>query len=185
MTSERQLRAQAEAAIFASGEPLSIRRLSQALDLEEKITETLCESLRHEYEVRGGGIRLLRLDDAYQFCTAEECADAVRRALEIRRNTPLSQAALEVLAVIAYNQPVTKAFVEQVRAVDCGAVIQGLIQKHLIEERGRLDLPGRPLLYGTTQDFLRCFQLRSLSDLPPLPDGEEQQTLGEEIGERA
>ena len=123
--------------------------------------------------------RLSMLDDAYQFCTAKECASAVRAALEIRRNTPLSQAALEVLAVIAYNQPVTKAFVEQVRSVDCAAVIQGLMLKGLVEERGRLELPGRPLLYGTTAGFLRSFGLQSLDDLPPLPEDEQQRVMTE------
>ena len=89
--------------------------------------------------------------------------------MDIRRNTPLSQAAMEVLAIIAYNQPVTRPFVEQVRGVDCSAVMQGLQQKGLIEEKGRMDLPGRPLLYGTTQNFLRCFGVSSLEQLPPLP----------------
>ena len=88
----------------------------------------------------------------------------------MRRKTPLSQAALEVLAVIAYNQPVTRAYIEQVRGVDCSAVVSTLIEKDLIEERGRLELPGRPLLYGTTKNFLRCFSLSSLEELPPLPD---------------
>ncbi len=113
---------------------------------------------------------MFRLEDSYQFGTDPSCAAAVRDAWEIRRDAPLSSAALEVLAVVAYNQPVTRAFVEQVRGVDCEAVIQGLIQKRLLEERGRLDLPGKPLVYGTTQDFLRCFGLSSLGDLPPLPD---------------
>ena len=94
--------------------------------------------------------------------------------LESKRNTPLSQAAFEVLAIIAYNQPVTKAFVEQIRGVDCSAVISTLCQRMLIEEKGRLDLPGRPLVYGTTPDFLRCFCLSSLDDLPPLPEKSEE-----------
>ncbi|MBQ3903482.1 MAG: SMC-Scp complex subunit ScpB, partial [Eubacterium sp.] len=93
--------------------------------------------------------------------------------LEVKKNTPLSQAAFEVLAVIAYNQPVTKAFIEQVRGVDCSGVITTLCQKKLIEEKGRLELPGRPLIYGTTPDFLRCFSFSSLSDLPELPKDEE------------
>jgi segregation and condensation protein B len=93
--------------------------------------------------------------------------------MDIRRNTPLSQAAMEVLAIIAYNQPVTRPFVEQVRGVDCSAVVQGLQQKGLIEEKGRMDLPGRPLLYGTTSNFLRCFGISSLDQLPPLPQKED------------
>ena len=96
--------------------------------------------------------------------------------MDLKRNTPLSQAALEVLAVIAYNQPVTKAFVEQVRGVDCSGVVGSLTTKGLIEEKGRLELPGRPLLYGTTDNFLRCFQLESLDDLPPLPKPENDES---------
>ena len=93
----------------------------------------------------------------------------MREVLDLKRGTPLSQAAMEVLAVVAYNQPVTKAFVEQVRGVDCSGVLSSLMQKDLLEERGRLELPGRPLLYGTTETFLRCFQLSSIEDLPPPP----------------
>ena len=96
----------------------------------------------------------------------------IRDVLELRKNTPLSPAAFEVLAVIAYNQPVTKSFVEQIRGVDCSGVIATLCQKKLIEEKGRLDLPGRPLIYGTTPDFLRCFSISSLDELPELPQRE-------------
>ncbi len=174
-----QCRADIEAILFASGEPMSVSRIAQAIEVDEDTVVRLCEDLRQEYEMRKGGIHLVQLDDAYQFCTVTSSANAVRAALEIRRNTPLSQAALEVLAVIAYNQPVTKAFVEQVRSVDCGAVIQGLMLKGLVEERGRLELPGRPLLYGTTANFLRSFGLQSLDDLPPLPEEEQQRIMTE------
>ena len=112
---------------------------------------------------------MLRLGNRYQLCTRTEFAQSVRQALEIKRNAPLSQAAFEVLAVVAYNQPVTKSFVEQVRGVDCSGVVNTLCQKGLLEEKGRLELPGRPLLYGTTVEFLRCFSFSSLEDLPPLP----------------
>lgn len=174
-----QCRADVEAILFASGEPMSVSRIAQAMETDEETIARMCEDLRHEYEMRKGGIRLVQLDDAYQFCTAKSSAEVVRAALDLRRNTPLSQAALEVLAVIAYNQPVTKAFVEQVRSVDCGAVIQGLMLKGLVEERGRLELPGRPLLYGTTAGFLRSFGLQSLADLPPLPEEEQQRIMTE------
>lgn len=174
-----QCRAEVEAILFASGEPMSVSRIAQAIETDEETVARLCEDLRQEYEMRKGGIHLVQLDDAYQFCTVTSTADAVRAALDLRRNTPLSQAALEVLSVIAYNQPVTKAFVEQVRSVDCGAVIQGLMLKGLVEERGRLELPGRPLLYGTTAGFLRSFGLQSLADLPPLPEDEQQRIMTE------
>ncbi len=114
-------------------------------------------------------------------CSSAQFADQVRSALELRRNTPLSQAAMEVLAVVAYNQPVTKAFVDQVRGVDCGGVMATLSAKGLIEERGRLELPGRPLLYGTTENFLRCLHISSLEELPPLPNESEDNGEKEEV----
>ena len=136
----------------------------------------LTEDLKQEINTRGGGLMMVRLEDQYQLCTRQEYAGYVRKALDIRRNTPLSQAAMEVLAIVAYNQPVTKAFIEQVRGVDCGAVVQGLVTKNLVEEKGRLELPGRPLLYGTTPDFLRCFGVSSLQELPPLPQQADEET---------
>ena len=138
----------------------------------------------HDFNARGGGVMAVKLDDAYQLCTRKEYAAYVRTAMDIRRNVPLSQAAMEVLAIIAYNQPVTKAFVEQVRGVDCGAVLQGLLTKNLVEEKGRLELPGRPLLYGTTPTFLRSFSISALGQLPPLPhetDDTMQDTTLEEV----
>ena len=165
----KQYQAAMEAILFAGGEPVSVSRLAEALEIDEETVTRLAEDLAHDYRTRGGGLLILRLDDHYQMCTHQDYAGYIRRAMDLRRNTPLSQAAMEVLAIVAYNQPVTKSFVEQVRGVDCGAVMQGLMQKNLLEERGRLELPGRPLLYGTTTDFLRCFGLASLENLPPLP----------------
>ena len=111
-----------------------------------------------------------------------EYAEIIRDVLELRKNTPLSSAAFEVLAVIAYNQPVTKSFIEQVRGVDCSGVVTTLIEKGLLEERGRLELPGKPLLYGTTKNFLRCFSISDLSELPPLPQKEQESTdIGEQL----
>ena len=106
-------------------------------------------------------------------------APQIRTVMDLRRNTPLSQAALEVLAVVAYNQPVTKAFVEQIRGVDCSGVIGSLTSKDLIEEKGRLELPGRPLLYGTTENFLRCFNISSIEELPPLPEDDAPKEEGD------
>lgn len=126
---------------------------------------------------RGSGICLLRLGSKYQLCSRVEYAQQVRSVLDIKKNAPLSPAAFEVLAVVAYNQPVTKAYVEQIRGVDCSGVISTLCQKGLLEEKGRLDLPGRPLLYGTTPDFLRCFCISSLSELPELPERPEVDDL--------
>ena len=176
----KQYQAAMEAVLFASGEPVASGRLAEVLELDEETAVRLAEDLMQDINTRGGGLRMLRLDDRYQLCTNADYAGYVRKALEIRRNTPLSQAAMEVLAIVAYNQPVTRAFIEQVRGVDCGAVVQGVVQKSLIEEKGRLELPGRPLLYGTTADFLRSFGLNSLEGLPPLPQKEEENAAMEE-----
>lgn len=167
-----KLSAAAEAILFAAGEPLEIERIATALEIENEICEQVLYNLGAELDEQNSGIALLKLGDKYQLASRSEYAEVIRKALEMRKNTPLSQAAFEVLAVIAYNQPVTKSFVEQVRGVDCSGVIATLCQKNLIEEKGRLDLPGRPLIYGTTADFLRCFSLSSLEELPPLPEKE-------------
>ena len=163
-----------EAIVFASGEPVSIERISQVLEVEPELLNPQIGLLMDRYNRKGRGIRLVELDGYLQMCTDSQYSQVVRKTLEMRRNTPLSQAAMEVLAVIAYNQPVTKAYVEQVRGVDCGAVINGLADKGLVEERGRLELPGRPLLYGTTPAFLRCLNILSLDELPPLPHQKEE-----------
>jgi len=158
-----------EAVLFATGEPIEIERLAQGLQEDETAIENALHTLREKYEDTRSGLCLLKLDNKFQLCTKKQYADSIRAVIEVKKNAPLSQAAFEVLAIIAYNQPVTKAFVEQVRGVDCSGVIANLCQKSLIEEKGRLELPGRPLIYGTTPDFLRCFSLSSLNDLPPVP----------------
>lgn len=181
----KELQNTLEAILFAVGEPVELQKLSQILETDELLLSQVIENLRALYDERDGGLCILKLDDKYQLCTKKQYADAVRRVLESKRNTPLSQAAFEVLAIIAYNQPVTKAFVEQIRGVDCSAVILTLCQRMLIEERGRLDLPGRPLVYGTTPDFLRCFCLSSLDDLPPLPEKAEEATASDTKNEES
>lgn len=158
------------AVLFSGGEPVSADRLADVFEITPKQVEKLMNEVGERLEKSDLGFRLIRLDDAYQLATRQEYAPFVKKAFDIKRRTPLSPASLEVLAVIAYNQPVTKAFVEQVRGVDCSSVISSLVEKDLVEERGRLELPGRPLLYGTTKNFLRCFSLSSLDELPALPD---------------
>lgn len=169
----KQYQAALEAILFASGEPVPVSRLAQALDLDEETTQRIAADWMQDVNTRQGGITALQLEDGYQLCSSRDYAAYVRKAMDIRRNTPLSQAAMEVLVIIAYNQPVTRPFVEQVRGVDCSGVMQSLQQKGLIEEKGRMDLPGRPLLYGTTQNFLRCFGVSSIDQLPPLPQKQE------------
>lgn len=184
----KEYQAAIEAVLFASGEPVAATRLAEVLELDLETAVRLADDWLQDVNTRGGGLLAVRLGDKYQLCTNKTYAGYVRRAMDIRRNTPLSQAAMEVLAIVAYNQPVTKAFIEQVRGVDCGAVVQGLAAKGLIEEEGRLELPGRPLLYGTTADFLRCFGVSTLDELPPLPQKEEDgmvETTLEEVIEEA
>lgn len=168
--SDKNLTAMLEAVLFATGEPIEIERLCVALGLDEIVVEDTLNKLREKYEDDNYGICLLKLENKYQLCTKKCFADEIRSVIEIKKNTPLSQAAFEVLAIVAYNQPVTKAFIEQIRGVDCSGVISTLCQKSLIEEKGRLDLPGRPLIYGTTPEFLRCFCISSLDELPELPE---------------
>lgn len=172
-----QIRAACEAILFASGEPLECARIAEALELDMDTVSGALWELARILDERGSGICLLRLGSKYQLCSRVEYAQQVRSVLDIKKNAPLSPAAFEVLAVVAYNQPVTKAYVEQIRGVDCSGVISTLCQKGLLEEKGRLELPGRPLLYGTTPDFLRCFCISSLSELPELPERPEVDDL--------
>lgn len=171
-----------EALLYASGEPLSIERIAQVFDIEVETVNDVMNVLKDKMEKNGSGLELVRMENTYQLATKTIYADYIKKAFDLRRRTPLSPAALEVLAVVAYNQPVTKSFIEQVRGVDCSGVVTTLVEKGLIEERGRLELPGKPLLYGTTKNFLRCFSLNDLSELPPLPKNDaEERDIGEQL----
>ena len=181
--SELNIRNAIEAILFASGASVPVSRVATALEISEKETKKQMDALVKEYENKNGGITIIRLDDAYQMVSREEYAAPIRTVMDLRRNTPLSAAAMEVLAVIAYNQPVTKAFIEQVRGVDCSGVIGSLTAKDLIEEKGRLELPGRPLIYGTTENFLRCFSISDLSELPEIPSNEAKNEEQDDVGE--
>lgn len=170
-----------EAVLFAGGEPVSIDRFSQVFEITPEEVGEVMDMLEVKLKKKNGGLSLVRLENTYQMTTKPEYAAFIKKMFEIKRRTPLSPAALEVLAVVAYNQPVTKSFIEQVRGVDCSGVVTTLVEKGLIEERGRLELPGRPLLYGTTKNFLRCFSMSDLSELPPLPKNEN---AADEVGEQ-
>jgi len=167
--------AKTEAIIFASGDPVSIDRIAQVLTCKSADIERVVDHLSEKYNHPASGIHLAIMNRHVQFCTNPAFIEPVRAALDLRRKTPLSQASLEVLAVIAYNQPVTKAFVEQVRGVDCSGVVTSLMQKGLLEERGRLELPGRPLLYGTTDVFLRTLGISSINELPDPPRARQEE----------
>jgi segregation and condensation protein B len=157
-----------EAVLFAGGEPVEISRLSQACNVEAEMLSRLISLLNDRYDDCGSGFCIKKFEDSYQMCTREEFAPQIRIALETKRAAPLSNAAMEALTVIAYNQPVSKGFVESVRGIDSSSVINNLIEKGLVEEAGRLDVPGKPVVYRTTPVFLRSFGLNSLEDLPPL-----------------
>ncbi|WP_297030622.1 SMC-Scp complex subunit ScpB [uncultured Eubacterium sp.] len=169
-----------EAMLFAAGDPVEAGKLADVLELDIETVEKLLGTLGAQYDERNSGLMLIRIDNKYQLCTREAFSENVRKLMEIRKNAPLSNAAFEVLAIIAYNKTVTRSFIEQVRGVDCSGPVSSLVQKGLIEEKGRLDLPGRPLIYGTTDRFLRCFSLNSLDDLPELPKTEEVEKISKD-----
>lgn len=158
-----------ESILFASGEPIEKKKIAEVLEIEQERVDMIVDELREGYRNENRGFDILNLDNSYQMCSSKYYGEITKKALDHRRNTPLSNAALEILSIVAYNQPVTKAYVEQIRGVDCFYGINALVEKGLIEEKGRLDAPGRPWLYGTTSDFLRCFGLQSLEQLPELP----------------
>lgn len=172
--SEKNIVSAIEALLFAAGDGVELSRIAASLAIPQDVAAKGVQELQKRLDDTGSGLAVIGLEDSFQMVSREEYAPGIRNFFELRRNTPLSQAAFEVLSVIAYNQPVTKAYVEQVRGVDCTGVIASLCAKGLIEECGRLDLPGRPLLYATTQNFLRCFSLSSLQDLPPIPAPEKE-----------
>lgn len=180
----KEIESAVEAILFASGEPVQTERICVALELERSAAEQALQRLMDYYAYERRGIRLLRVEDSWQLCSAPDYADAIRRAFEIRKPAKLSQPALEVLTIIAYYQPTTRAYVDQIRGVDSAYTMSLLLDRKLIEECGRLQVPGRPHLYRTTSQFLRAFHLTNLEDLPDLPDfGVEGQMRINENGE--
>ena len=165
----KEIEAAVEGILFASGEPVHIDRICLAAELDRPTAELVLQKLMDYYSFERRGMRLLRLEDSWQLCSAPEYADVIRRACEIRKPAKLSQPALEVLTIIAYYQPTTRAYVDQIRGVDSSYTVGLLLDRHLIEECGRLQVPGRPRLYRTTKAFLRAFHLNSLEDLPEMP----------------
>lgn len=165
----REIEAAIEGILFASGEPVAVDRICMAMDMDRPTVELVLQKLADYYAYERRGIRLLRMEDSWQLCSAPEYADMIRKAFEIRKPAKLSQPALEVLTIIAYYQPTTRAYVDQIRGVDSSYTVGLLLDRHLIEECGRLQVPGRPRLYRTTQAFLRAFHLHSLEDLPEMP----------------
>lgn len=169
-----------EAVLFACGEPIELEKLAAAVEMEKSEAERMIDRLNDRYAEQGSSLTIGKLGESYQMMTKPQYARYIKTALETRRQAPLSPAALEVLAIVAYNQPVTRGFVDQVRGVDSGGVMRSLVERDLLEEHGRLnDVPGRPIAYKTTDNFLRCFKLNSLDELPPIPGSTDQITLEE------
>ena len=175
----KELESALEGVLFASGEPVPVERLCLGLEVDRTTLEAVAQQLMDKYSYERRGIRLLRLDGSYQLCSAPEFAPYIRKTLESRKPARLSQPALEVLSIIAYYQPVTRAYVDQVRGVDSSYTVGLLQERELIEPAGQLAVPGRPTLFRTTKNFLRSFGLSSLDELPELPDSQEgsQMTL--------
>lgn len=155
-----------EAVIFASGDPVSAEQIARGADVSVAEAHAAARKLQRTYAVRDGALEILTLNGAYQLAVKTDYSEHIRKTLNEKKNTPLSNAAMETLAIAAYNQPVTKSFIENIRGVDSSGVVNSLVEKELLEECGRLELPGRPIAYRTTDNFLRCFKLSSLDDLP-------------------
>ena len=170
----KELQSALEGVLFAAGEPVSVERLCLGLEVDRPTLDAVAQRLMDQYSYDRRGIRLVRLDGSYQLCSAPEYADAIRSTLESRKPDRLSQPALEVLAIVAYYQPVTRAYVDQVRGVDSAYTMGLLLERELIEEAGRLSVPGRPMQFRTTKNFLRSFGMSSLEELPELPGSSQE-----------
>ena len=177
----KDIEAAVEGILFASGEPVAVDRICVALNMDRPTVELVLQHLQDYYSYERRGMRLVRMEDSWQLCSAPDYGEVIRKAFEIRKPAKLSQPALEVLTIIAYYQPTTRAYVDQIRGVDSAYTVGLLLDRKLIEECGRLQVPGRPHLYRTTKQFLRAFHLTSLEDLPEMPDfgGEGQMRLDE------
>ena len=162
-----------EAILFSMGEAVEVERIAEALEVREDEVREAFTSLKQKYEEEKRGIRLIEIDNSIQMCSGSEYYECIQRVSQTKKQSGLSSAALETLSIIAYNQPVTKATMDFIRGVDCTYSVARLVERGFIDELGRAETPGRPILYGTTMEFLRCFGLKSLDDLPPLPEKEK------------
>ena len=165
---EKKQEAIIEAILFTVGESVELEKLAAVLELDKEKTKTLVEHLRERYESDTCGMKIIELDGAYQMCTKAEYYEYLIKIAKTPRKMTLTDTVLETLSIIAYKQPVTRLEIERVRGVSCDHAINKLLEYDLITELGRLDAPGRPLLFGTTEQFLRCFGVKSLEELPEL-----------------
>lgn len=170
----KELEGAIEGILFAAGDPVPVDRICFVLEQDKETVDSVCQRLADQYSYERRGVRLVKLDSSWQMCSAPEYAEYIRKTLESRKPAKLSQPALEVLSIIAYFQPVTRAYIEQVRGVDSSYTVGLLLERDLIYEAGRLSVPGRPMQFRTTKNFLRAFGLTSLDDLPELPSGTQE-----------
>lgn len=177
---KNSLKSAIEALLFASGEPLSLQDLVNHLEEKSKTLEIVIEEMMEEYESLNRGIKIICIKGSYQLVTKAENSDYIQKLLKKNKRQSLSQASIESLAIIAYKQPITRIDIDEIRGVKSESALQRLIEKELIKEVGRLEVPGRPILYGTTDEFLRQFELTDLRDLPSL-DLFGQEDVEEEI----
>ena len=155
-----------EGILFAAGDPVDIVRIADILDIDIKSARIIVASLADKYDEDSRGLQIIRLEDSYQMCTRGEYNQYISKLAEPRRAQTLSNAAMEVLSIVAYKQPVTRSVIEQIRGVSCDSLVNRLLERNLIQEVGRLDTPGRPMLFGTNDEFLRCFGISSITELP-------------------
>jgi segregation and condensation protein B len=173
-----------EAVLFTMGDSVELRTLAHAAELDEETARKLILSLKEDYEREERGIQIVQLEDCFQMCTRAEYYEALIRVATQPKKHHLSEALLETLSIVAYKQPITRLEIEKIRGVSCAHAVDRLVEYGLIEETGRLNAPGRPILFGTTEEFLRCFGLPSLEELPVL-ETEKIETLKEEAEEEA
>lgn len=162
----REIQSAIEAVLLAAGDPVDIERLADIVDVDKASLKEIIKKMADEYNYQRRGIHIIRMEDTYQLCTRPEYGEYVSRLATPPKRQSLSNAAFEVLSIVAYKQPVTRTSIEDIRGVNCDYIVNRLIERNLIEEKGRLDAPGRPILFGTTNHFLRSFGIESISELP-------------------
>lgn len=165
-----QLEAVVESLLFISGEAVSLSAIAQTIEMDKATAKAIVQSLADKYEEEQRGIRIVEINDAYQMCTAAECFEYIRNMYKSPQRQGLTQSLLETLAIIAYKQPITKGQIEEIRGVSADHAVNKLVEKKLVCEVGRQNTPGKPILFGTTDDFLRYFGFKSVGELPPLEE---------------